>query len=226
MAVHAPRRAQPVSGQADVSYRRTALMWAALIRRSRPSGPRTGINGTRPVRRSPIARSISSTVSCTSNSSPSMKSITDSICPATTPTLHGGIEVEPSHFSSSRNRETGMSSGIRPLPRQVRSCSGSLGHRRYPWWSAVSGCFSDPLPPPAAQSFEGIEIGITMTDRHVRLLAAVARHRERQRDDRRPSDTPASGLHHADLSHRAIRARKQLSAARARRRLASHDSDS
>jgi hypothetical protein len=53
------RRAQPVSGQADVSYRRT-LMWAALIRRSRPSGSCTRINGTRPVRRSPIARSISS----------------------------------------------------------------------------------------------------------------------------------------------------------------------
>ncbi len=65
-----------------------------------------------------------------------------------------------------------------------------------------------------------------MSDRHIRLLAAVARHRERERDEYRDSDIPASGLHRAGLAHRAIRARKQLSAARARRRLASHDSDS
>ena len=65
--------------------------------------PCTRINGTRPVRRSPIARSISSTVSCTSSSSPSMKSITDSICPATTLTLYGGKRLSDSHFSSSRN---------------------------------------------------------------------------------------------------------------------------
>ena len=115
-----PRRAQPVSGHVDVSCWRTVLMWAALIRRSRPSGSCTRINGTRPVRRSPIARSIWSTVSCTSSSSPSMNWITDAICPATTPTLFGGESLSESHFSSSRNCETGMSSGIRPLPRQVR----------------------------------------------------------------------------------------------------------
>lgn len=88
------------------------------------------------------------------------------------------------------------------------------------------GCLwvlTDPLPPPAAQSFEGIEIGIAMTDRHTRLLAAVARHRKRETDEYRASDTTASGLHRAGLAHRAIRARKQLSAALARRRLASHD---
>ncbi|MET0731143.1 MAG: hypothetical protein ABWZ03_08130 [Solirubrobacterales bacterium] len=52
-----------------------------------------------------------------------------------------------------------------------------------------------------------------MTDSHLRLLAAVARHRE------------ATRVRRADLSHQAIRARKQMSAARARRRLARHDPD-
>ena len=65
-----------------------------------------------------------------------------------------------------------------------------------------------------------------MTDSRVRLMAAVARHRERQLDESRASDIRASGARRTGLSHRAIRARKQLSAARARRRLASHDHDS
>ncbi len=51
-----------------------------------------------------------------------------------------------------------------------------------------------------------------MTDSHRRLLAAVARRQERERD-----------LRTVDLSHSATRARKQVSAARARRRLATGD---
>jgi hypothetical protein len=73
--------------------------------------------------------------------------------------------------------------------------------------SAVFGCFADSLPPPTAQSFEGIEIEIPMTDSHVRLLAAVRRRRKRDRE----------------LAHRTARARTQMSAARARRRLATGD---
>ena len=61
-----------------------------------------------------------------------------------------------------------------------------------------------------------------MTDSHVRLLAAVARHRERERDDYQSSAAP-SAAREADLSHRATRARKQVSAAHARRRLATGD---
>ena len=61
-----------------------------------------------------------------------------------------------------------------------------------------------------------------MTDSHMRILAAVARHRERKRDDYETSASP-SPQRAADLSHRAVRARKQVSAARARRRLATGD---
>lgn len=58
-----------------------------------------------------------------------------------------------------------------------------------------------------------------MTDSHVRLLAAVARHRERERDEYNSSADP-SPRREAELSRRATRAREQLSAALARRRLA------
>jgi hypothetical protein len=84
---------------------------------------------------------------------------------------------------------------------------------------AVVGCFADSLPPPTAHFSEGIEIETPMTDSHIRLLAAVARYRERERDEHRSSADP-SALREADLSHRASRAREQMSAARTRRPLA------
>lgn len=63
-----------------------------------------------------------------------------------------------------------------------------------------------------------------MTDSRTRLLAAVARHRERERDTQRfAADSPSRREAGADLSHYAVRARKQVSAARARRRLATGD---
>jgi hypothetical protein len=61
-----------------------------------------------------------------------------------------------------------------------------------------------------------------MTDSHVRLLAAVARYRERERDEYQ-SSADLSAVREADLSHRATRARDQVSAARARRRIATGD---
>ena len=61
-----------------------------------------------------------------------------------------------------------------------------------------------------------------MSDSHIRLLAAVARHRERARDEYQSTADP-SARQEADLSHRATRARDQVSAARARRRLATGD---
>jgi hypothetical protein len=66
-----------------------------------------------------------------------------------------------------------------------------------------------------------------MTDSHMRLLAAVARHRERERDEYDSSTAPfplRQAVRRADLTHRATRARKQVSAAQARRRLVSHES--
>lgn len=66
----------------------------------------------------------------------------------------GPQEGGPSSCRCRRHRSRG---GLGP-------CSG------YPWWSAVLGCFTDPLPPPAAQSSEGIEIGVP----HDRLTPAPA----------------------------------------------------
>jgi hypothetical protein len=65
-----------------------------------------------------------------------------------------------------------------------------------------------------------------MTDSHIRLLAAVARFRDRETEEYQSSVDP-SAAGEAARSHRAARARKQLSAARARRRLATgHERDS
>jgi hypothetical protein len=61
-----------------------------------------------------------------------------------------------------------------------------------------------------------------MTDSHIRLLEAVARQRERETDEYQ-SSPGTSAPRHADPRHRATRARKQVSAARARRRLATGD---
>ena len=63
-----------------------------------------------------------------------------------------------------------------------------------------------------------------MTDSRTRLLAAVARQREREGDTQRFSaDSSSRRETGADLSHHETRARKQMSAARARRRLATGD---
>jgi hypothetical protein len=79
------------------------------------------------------------------------------------------------------------------------------------------------FPPSSDSHFsEGIEIELRMTDSHIRLLAAVARHREREREEYQSSADP-SAPREADLCHRATRARDQVSAARARRRLATGD---
>jgi hypothetical protein len=61
-----------------------------------------------------------------------------------------------------------------------------------------------------------------MTDSHIRLLRAVARVRERESDDYQ-SSADRSAQTQADLSDRATRARDQVNAANARRRLAIGD---
>jgi hypothetical protein len=58
-----------------------------------------------------------------------------------------------------------------------------------------------------------------MSDRHVRILAMVARHSQRKLDDNAIAGTPSAGSteRRKDLKARAIRTRARVVAARARR---------
>ena len=98
-----PRRAQPVSGQADVSYGRTVCLDVGGV------DPTPTARDMHPdYRDASRAQVVDCPIDlvngvCTSSSSPSMNWISDPVCPATTPTLYGGKSLSESHFSSSRN---------------------------------------------------------------------------------------------------------------------------
>jgi hypothetical protein len=87
----------------------------------------------------------------------------------------------------------------------------------------VCGCprvFLLPLRPSTALVLEGIEIGPFMSDQHIRILTAQARHSQHQLDVHAGADGqpgPEFAGRRRELEGRAGRTRTRVAAARARR---------